>query len=60
MFLKILLFLFILSCINTLREIFLFWLAYRSEKPNMTQRRLVLVGISVAYILTILITGFGI
>ena len=54
---KILLFLLVLSVLNVLREGFKFWQALRAEKPNMTDRRLLFLGLSLSYIMTIIITG---
>ena len=54
---KILLFILIFSILNVLREIFKFWQALRNEEANMTNGRLIGLGLSIAYIITIIITG---
>ena len=55
---KILLFVFIFSILNTLYELYKFILAVRKGEPDMTKGRRIGLGLSIAYILTILITGF--
>ena len=57
---KILLFLLVLSILNVLREGFKFWQALRREESNMTDRRLLFLGLSISYIITIIITGLTI
>lgn len=54
---KILLFILIFAILNVLREGVKFWQAIREEKPNITNGRLVGLGLSIAYIITIIITG---
>lgn len=54
---KILLFILIFSILNVIREIFKFIQAMRDEKPNMTNGRLLGLGLSISYIITIIITG---
>lgn len=54
---KIFLFVLIFSILNVIRETFKFIQAIREEKPNMTNGRLVGLGLSIAYIITIIITG---
>jgi fumarate reductase subunit D len=57
---KIFLFVLIFAILNVLREVVKFIKAMREEKPNMTDGRLVGLGLSVAYIITIIITGLTI
>ena len=54
---KILLFILIFSILNVIREVFKFVQAIRDEKPNMTNGRLLGLGLSLSYIITIIITG---
>mgnify|MGYP007101876284 CR=1 FL=1 len=54
---KILLFILIFSILNVLREIFKFWQALKNEEPNMTNGRLIGLGLSISYIITIIFTG---
>lgn len=54
---KILLFILIFAILNVIREGFKFWQALKNEEPNMTNWRLVGLAASIAYILTIIITG---
>ncbi len=54
---KILLFILIFAVLNVIREGFKFWQALKKEEPNMTNWRLVGLAASIAYILTIIITG---
>lgn len=54
---KILLFILIFAVLNVIREGFKFWQALKNEEPNMTNWRLVGFAASIAYILTIIITG---
>lgn len=56
---KIFVFFFIFSLLNLIREGFLFYKALKKGEANMTTPRRVGVGLSVAYVLTMLITGFG-
>lgn len=56
---KIFLFFFIFSILNLLREGFLFYTALKKGESNMTTPRRIGIGASIAYILTIIITGFG-
>ncbi len=57
---KIFLFILIFSILNVLRETVKFIQAMREEKPNMTNGRLIGLGLSIAYIITIIITGLTI
>jgi hypothetical protein len=57
---KIFLFILIFAILNVLRETVKFIQAMREEKPNMTDGRLVGLGLSIAYIITIIITGLTI
>ena len=54
---KIFLFILVFAILNILREVLKFIQAMRDEKPNMTNGRLVGLGLSIAYIVTIIITG---
>ena len=54
---KIFLFILVFAILNVLREAVKFIQAMREEKPNMTNGRLVGLGLSIAYIVTIIITG---
>ena len=54
---KIFLFILVFAILNDLREVVKFIQAMREEKPNMTNGRLVGLGLSIAYIVTIIITG---
>lgn len=54
---KILLFILVMAILNVLREAFKFWQAMRNEESNMTDRRLLFLGLSISYIITIIITG---
>lgn len=54
---KILLFVLIFCILNVVREVFKFVQAVREEKPNMTGGRLLGLGLSLSYIITIIITG---
>jgi hypothetical protein len=61
---KLLCSLFFLACLNTSRHIFFFILtAIKSEEGNkymLTNRSLILLGISIAYIFTVVMTGIQI
>ena len=57
---KIFLFILVFAILNVLRETVKFIQAMREEKPNMTNGRLVGLGLSIAYIITIIITGLTI
>jgi len=58
---KISFFLFFLSILNILKHGFNFILELRREQPeeiSLNKRELVFLGFSIAYILTIIFTGF--
>lgn len=58
---KISFFLFFLSILNILKHGFNFILELRREQPekiSLSKRELVFLGFSIAYILTIIFTGF--
>lgn len=57
---KIFLFILVFSILNVLRETIKFIQAMRDEKPNITNGRLLGLGLSIAYIITIIITGLTI
>lgn len=57
---KLLLFLLIFASLYVLAEIFMFYRAWKREENNITVLRAVLIGISLSYILTIILTGLGI
>lgn len=57
---KIFLFILVFSILNVLRETIKFIQAMREEKPNITNGRLLGLGLSIAYIITIIITGLTI
>ena len=60
---KILMILFFLSCLNTIRHTYYFiqaWFTSTEEEPvkyRLTNTSLVLLGVSVAYILTAIFNG---
>ncbi len=54
---KIFLFILVFAILNVIREIVKFIQAMRNETPNMTTGRLVGLGLSISYIITIIITG---
>ena len=56
---KLLLFLLIFASLYVLAEIFMFYRAWKREENNITVLRAVLIGISLSYILTIILTGLG-
>lgn len=56
---KLLLFLLIFASFYILAEIFMFYRAWKREENNITVLRAVLIGISLSYILTIILTGLG-
>ena len=55
---KILVFLFIFSILNVIREGFKFYVGVKNEDYETTPLRRIGLGVSISYILTILITGF--
>lgn len=62
---KILFMLFFLSCLNTLRHVYYIIQAFmlsKDEEPvkyKLPNKSLIFLGISVSYILSVLITGIG-
>lgn len=57
---KIFVFILVFAILNVIREIVKFIQAMKDEKPNMTNGRLIGLGLSIAYIITIIITGLTI
>lgn len=56
---KIIVFVLIFSIINLLKEGFNFYRSLRRGQNDMTNKRLWGIGLSLAYILTIIFTGIG-
>ena len=56
---KVLIFVLIFSIINLLKEGFMFYKSLMERRNNMTTPRLWGIGLSLAYILTIIFTGIG-
>ena len=56
---KIFVFILIFSILNLLREGFSFYRSLRVGESDITNKRLWGIGLSLAYILTIIFTGFG-
>ena len=56
---KIIVFILIFAIINLLKEGFNFYRALRTGINDMTNKRLWGIGLSLAYILTIIFTGIG-
>jgi hypothetical protein len=56
---KVLIFVLIFSIINLLKEGFMFYKSLMERRNNMTAPRLWGIGLSLAYILTIIFTGIG-
>ena len=56
---KFLIFILIFSILNVLKEMFMFYKVLVTKKTNMTNMRLWGLGLSIAYILTIIFTGLG-
>lgn len=56
---KILVFILIFSILNILKEGFMFYKALLNNHSNMTTKRLWGIGLSLAYIFTIIFTGIG-
>lgn len=56
---KLIVFILIFSIINLLKEGFNFYRSLRIGRNDMTDRRLWGIGLSLAYILTIIFTGVG-
>lgn len=57
---KILLFLLVLSILFVLREGIMFYRALNTGKENITNLRLIFLGLSISYIITIIFTGLRI
>lgn len=57
---KILLFLLVLSMLFVLREGIMFYRALNTGKENITNLRLIFLGLSISYIITIIFTGLRI
>lgn len=55
---KIFLFIFVFACVFLLRELIKFIVALKDGQKNMTTPRLFGIGAAIAYILTLIITGF--
>lgn len=61
MIVKIFLFLLFLSILNIVKDIYAIYVAMSlREKLSLTTNRVVLLGISIAYVLTIIFTGLTI
>lgn len=56
---KLLVFILMFSIINLLKEGFMFYKALRIGENDMTNKRLWGIGLSLAYILTIIFTGIS-
>ena len=56
---KVLIFILVFSILNILKEGFMFYKSLIERRNNMTTSRLWGVGLSLAYILTIIFTGIG-
>ena len=56
---KLIVFILIFSIINILKECFMFYRALKIGVNDMTNKRLWGIGLSLAYILTIIFTGIG-
>ena len=63
---KLLIVLFFMSCLNTIRHAYYFiqtWFTSTEEMPvkyRLTNKSLFLLGVSIAYILTVILTGIKI
>ena len=57
---RLMLFILIFSIIFLIKEAFLFYKALRTKKKNMTNARLWGIGLTITYIITIIITGIAI
>ena len=55
---KILIFVFIFCCLIVIKEIFNFVKGIINAKYEIPDKRLIILGVSLSYIITILITGF--
>ena len=56
---KIFVFVLIFAILNIIKEGFLFYRSLRIGESDMTSKRLWGIGLSLAYILTIIFTGIG-
>lgn len=56
---KIFLFIFVFACLFLFREAFMLCKAIIKGEKNLTSWRVLGIGLSLAYIITILISGFG-
>lgn len=55
---KLLIFVFIFCCLITIKEIFNFVKGVINGKYEISTKRLIILGVSISFILTVLITGF--
>lgn len=60
MFTKVLIFILIFTILNIIREGFSFYVSLKTGEKDMTNARLWGIGLSIAYIFTIIFTGFGV
>ena len=55
---KLLLFVFIFCCLIVIKEIYDFIIGVIKGQYEITRKRLIIFGLSLSYIITVLITGF--
>jgi len=55
---KLLLFVFIFCCLIVIKEIYDFVIGVIKGEYEITTKRLIIFGLSLSYIITVLITGF--
>lgn len=55
---KLLLFVFIFCCLIVIKEIYDFIIGVIKGEYEITTKRLIIFGLSLSYIITVLITGF--
>lgn len=55
---KLLIFVFIFCCLITIKEIFMFVKGIFNGKYEISTKRLLVLGVSLSFIITVLITGF--
>ena len=55
---KLLLFVFIFCCLIVIKEIYDFVIGVIKGEYEITTKRLIILGVSLSYIITVLITGF--
>ncbi len=55
---KLLLFVFIFCCLIVIKEIYDFIIGVIKGQYEITTKRLIIFGLSLSYIITVLITGF--